>query len=73
MLNSKQIQTTPNNDEGNKFTFKGMLIYYIKIILKIISGCNWRYKCRENKYNKAFNGRRIYSSSSNNRSRLHLC
>ena len=48
MINSKQIQTTPNNDEGNKFTFKGMLIYYIKIILKIISGCNWRYKCWKN-------------------------
>ena len=28
MLNSKQIQTTPNNEEGNKFNFKGKNIYY---------------------------------------------
>lgn len=31
MLNSKQIQTTPINDEGNKFTFKGKLKYILKI------------------------------------------
>ena len=29
MINSKQIKTTPNNDEGNKFTFRGMLIYLL--------------------------------------------
>ena len=28
MLNSKQIQTTPNNEEGNKFNFKGKNIYF---------------------------------------------
>ena len=28
MLNSKQIQTTPNNEEGNKFNFKGKVIYF---------------------------------------------
>ena len=28
MINSKQIQTTPNNEEGNKFNFKGKDIYY---------------------------------------------
>ena len=28
MLNSKQIQTTPNNEEGNKFNIKGKDIYY---------------------------------------------
>jgi hypothetical protein len=28
MLNSKQIQTTPNNEEGNKFNFKGKDIYF---------------------------------------------
>ena len=28
MLNSKQIQSTPNNEEGNKFNFKGKDIYY---------------------------------------------
>ena len=30
MINSKQIKTTPNNDEGNKFTFKGKLKYKVK-------------------------------------------
>ena len=30
-VNSKQIQTTPSNDEGNKFTFKGKLKYILKI------------------------------------------
>ena len=28
MINSKQIQTTPNNEEGNKFNFKGKDIYF---------------------------------------------
>ena len=28
MINSKQIQTTPNNEEGNKFNFKGKNIYF---------------------------------------------
>jgi hypothetical protein len=28
MLNSKKIQTTPNNEEGNKFNFKGKDIYF---------------------------------------------
>ena len=28
MINSKQIQTTPINEEGNKFNFKGKDIYY---------------------------------------------
>ena len=32
MLNSKQIQTTPSNDEGNKFTFKGKLNYKLQIL-----------------------------------------
>ncbi len=46
MLNSKQIDTTPNIKEGNKFTFKGKQIYYlIKYLTIYISGCNWRYKC----------------------------
>ena len=49
MSNNKQTPTnTPNPEEGNKFTFKGMLIYYIKLILITISGCNWRYKCWKN-------------------------
>ena len=43
MLNSRQIQTTPNNDDANKFTFKGKK-YIISIILIIISGRNRRYK-----------------------------
>ena len=47
MLNSKQIQTTPDNKEGNKFTFKGKQIYFlIKYLIKYISCCNRRYKCR---------------------------
>ena len=29
MINSKQIKTTPNNDEGNKFTFKGKPKLYL--------------------------------------------
>ena len=43
MLNSKQIDTTPNIKEGNKFTFKGKQIYYL--IKYNPSGCNRRYKC----------------------------
>ena len=31
MLNSKQIQTTPNNEEGNKFNFKGKDIFLLNI------------------------------------------
>ena len=30
MINSKQIKTTPINEEGNKFTFKGKLKYKLK-------------------------------------------
>ena len=29
MLNSRQIQTTPNNDDRNKFTFKGKKYIYL--------------------------------------------
>ena len=38
MLNSKQIQTTPNNEEGNKFNFKGKDIY---IIIKYLIIYQW--------------------------------
>ena len=47
MSNNRQIHTnTLNQEEGNKFTFKGKQIYYlIKYLTIFISGCNWRYKC----------------------------
>ena len=71
MYNSKQIQTTPNADDRNKFTFKGKKYIYLNYF-NIISGCHRGHKRWKNEYNKAFNGGRFYPMSSDYRSRFHL-